>query len=147
MFRVTYCDTQRELLVDGHRDDYARFREAVRQVLASVDEMVLPVQSAGRTEVSHFVVRRGPPPTRVSYDQGRIVFSVTPILQEQFLSLIDFPADADLPDSPIQYHHHFDYIGDDKYIAPDSLPVVFGLERVSRMANKRMQATPVGRRN
>jgi len=72
MLRVTYCDALRELLVDGNRDAYARFREAVRQVLASVEEMMLPVQSAGRTEVSHLVVRRGSPPTRVSCDQGRI---------------------------------------------------------------------------
>jgi hypothetical protein len=130
MLRVTYCDAQRVLLVDGHRDDYARFREAVRRVLASVAEIVLPVQSAGRTEVTQLVVRRGPPPTRVSCDPGRIVLSVAPSLQEQFLSFIEFPADADLPDSPIQYHHHFDYVGDDRYVAPDSLPVVFGLERV-----------------
>jgi hypothetical protein len=46
------------------------------------------------------------------------------------LSNVEFPADADLPDPPMQYHHHYEaWAGHCTYIAPDSLPVVFGLER------------------
>ena len=50
-------------------------------------------------------------------------------MQRQFLSFIEFPDDKDLPDSPVQYHHHYDGIADDGYVATDSLPVVFGLQR------------------
>lgn len=130
MLRATYSDTHRELLVDGSCADYEQLRDIVRQALTSRSEVALPVQSTGDTAVSHFVVRAGTPPNRVSYERDRVVFSVAPSLQEQFLSFVEFPADTDLPDSPIQYHHHFDGLaGDGAYVAPDSLPVVFGLER------------------
>jgi hypothetical protein len=131
MLRAAYHDAQRVLLVDGHRNDYERLREAVRQALASRTEVALPVQSTGNTAVSHFVVRSSTPPNRVGYERGRVVFSVAPSLQEQFLSFVEFPTDADLPDSSVQYHHHYDGLADDgTHVAPDSLPVVFGLERV-----------------
>jgi hypothetical protein len=131
MLRAAYYDAQKELLVDGHRDDYEQLRDTVRRALTSRDEVALPVQSTGDTAVSHFVVRSSTPPNRVSYERGRVVFSVAPSLQEQFLPFVEFPADADLPDSPIQYHHHYDGLADNgTYVAPDSLPVVFGLERI-----------------
>jgi hypothetical protein len=131
MLRVSYYGKQKELLVDGHRDDYEEFRDAVRRALISRSEITLPFQSTGDTSVSQFVVRSGMPPNRVSYEEGRIIFSVAPSLQVQFLSFIEFPADADLPNSPIQYHHHYDGLADDgTYVAPDSLPVVFALERL-----------------
>ena len=131
MLRVAYHEAQRELLVTGRREDYQQLCDAVRQALASHAEVALPVHSTGHTTVSHFVVRSSTPPNRVSYERGRVVFSVAQSLQEQFLSFIEFPADADLPDSPIQYHHHYDGLADDgTYVAPDSLPVVFALERV-----------------
>ena len=133
MLRVAYHEAQRELLVNGRREDYEQFRDAVCQALASRSEVPLPVQSTGNTAVSHFVVRSSPPPNRVSYERGRVVFSIAPSLQEQFLSFVTFPADADLSDSPVQYHHHYDGLADDGiYVAPDSLPVVFGLEAHSR---------------
>lgn len=131
MLRAAYYDAQRELLVDGHRRDYEQLRDTVRQALSSRSEVALPVRSTGDTAVSHFVVRSSTPPNRVSYERDRVVFSVAPSLQEQFLSFVDFPADADLPDSPVQYHHHYDGLADDgTLVAPDSLPVVFGLERL-----------------
>ncbi len=117
--------------MEGHREDYELLRDTVRQALTARSEFALPVQSTGDTAVSHFVVRSSTPPNRVSFEQGRVVFSVAPSLQEQFLSFVEFPADADLPDSPVQYHHHYDGLADDgTYVAPDSLPIVFGLERV-----------------
>lgn len=131
MLQVVYHDTQSELLVDGNREDYEQLRNAVRQVLASHSEIALPVLSTGDSAVSHFVVRSSPPPNRVSYERGRVVFSVASSLQEQFLSFVTFPAEADLPDSPIQCHHHYDGSSDDgTYVAQDSLPVVFGLKGV-----------------
>ena len=130
MLRAAYCDVQRELLVNGYREDYEQLRDTVRRAVTSHSEIVLPVQSTGETAVSHFVVRSSAPPNRVAYERGRVVFSVAPSLQDQFLSFVDFPADADLPDSSVQYHHHYDGSDDDGiYVAPDSLPVVFGLER------------------
>ena len=117
--------------MERHREDYEQLRDTVRQAVTSRSEVALAVQSAGDTPVSHFVVRSSTLPNRVSYERGRVVFSVAPSLQEQFLSFLTFPADADLPDSPIQYHHHYDGLVDDgTHVAPDSLPVVFGLERV-----------------
>ncbi|HEY4262368.1 MAG TPA: hypothetical protein VGM98_19560 [Schlesneria sp.] len=131
MLQAAYHDAQRELLVDGQREDYEHFRDAVSRSLASGSEVVLPVQSTGNTAVSHIVVRSSTPPNRVSYERGRVVFAISPDLQEQFLSFVTFPADADMPDSPIQYHHHYEGLADDgTYVASDSLPVVFGLERV-----------------
>lgn len=118
------------MLIDGRREDYAHLSETARRAIDSGVEAELPVWSTGPTAISHFVVRRGAPPNRVSVESSRIVFSVAPDLQRQFLSFIEFPADADLPDSPVQYHHHFDGIADDGYVAADSLPVVFGLQRV-----------------
>src|SRR5262245_43043420 len=112
MLRASYHDAQRELLVDGSREDYEQLRDTVRQALISRSEVALPVQSNGDTAVSHFVVRSSTPPNRVSYERGRVVFSVAPDLQEQFLSFVTFPADADLPDSPAQYHHHYDGLAD-----------------------------------
>jgi hypothetical protein len=130
MLRVSYYRGQNELLVDGHRDDYEEFRNAVHRALTSRSDISLPLQSTGDTLVTHFVVRSGTPPNRVSYEGDRIIFSVAPSLQVQFLSFIEFPADEDLPNSPIQYHHHYDgLVGGGTYVAPDSLPVVFGLER------------------
>jgi hypothetical protein len=131
MLRAGYYNAQRDLLVNGRREDYEQLRDAVRRAMTPRSEVAFPVQSTGDTAVSHFVVRNGAPPNRVTYEQGRIVFSVAPGLQEQFLSFVDFPADADLPDSPLQYHHHYDGLADDgTHVAPDSLPVVFSLERV-----------------
>jgi hypothetical protein len=131
MLRAAYHDAQRELLVDGRREDYEQLREAARQALTSGSEVSLAVQSTGHTTVSHLVVRSGAPPNRVSFERGRVVISVAPSLQEQFLSFVEFPADTDLPDSPVQYHHHYDGLADDgTHVAPDSLQVVFGLERL-----------------
>jgi hypothetical protein len=130
MFRSAYCDLRRELLVNGHREDYEQLRDTVRQALTSQSEIVLPVQSAGETAVSHFVVRSSAPPNRITYELGQVIFSVAPGLQEQFLSFVDFPTDADLPNSSVQYHHQYDGLADDgAYVASVSLPVVFGLER------------------
>lgn len=129
MLRAAYHNTQRELLVDGRREDYARLAESTRQVIDSGVEMELAVQSAGTTPISHFVVRPGAPPNRVSVESGRVVFSIAPSLQREFLSFIEFPGEGDLPDTPIQYHHHFDGFADDGYVAADSLPVVFSLRR------------------
>jgi hypothetical protein len=131
MFRVAYFDAKSELLVNGSREDYAELRDAVRQAVSSRSEVVLAVRSDGETAVSNLVVRSGAPPNRVSYEGGRVVFSVAPSMQKQFLSFVEFPADADLPRSRVQYHHHYDALGDDgTYVALDSLPVVFALERV-----------------
>ena len=131
MLRAGYFSSQRELLVDGRRQDYDQFAAAVRQALASAGHIPLPVASAGDTQVSRFVVRAGTPPNRVSSEGGDVVFSLAPSLERQFLSFIQFPPDSELPDSPIQYHHHYDAVADDgTHVAPDSLPVVFTLERV-----------------
>ena len=129
MLKAAYYGPEKQLLVDGHREDYEKFRAAVHQALTSRSEITLPVHSTGDTPVSHFVVRVGSSPNRVCYDGGRVIFFVAPSLQQQFLSHIEFPADAELPPSSIRYHHHYDGLGDDgTYIAPDSLPVVFALE-------------------
>jgi len=128
MLRVTYHDETSELLVDGRREDYERFSNATQQAIVSGGEIMLPVESAGRTNINCLIVRSGPPPNRVGCERGRIVFSIAPGLQDQFLSFVEFPTAGNLPNSPIQYHHHFDFVGDDNYVAPDSLPVVFGLE-------------------
>ena len=131
MLRATYNESQRELLVDGCREDYERLRDAVRQSLVSGSELAIRVLSAGPTVVTHLVVRRSTLPNRVSHESGRIILEVAPSLHEQFLSFIDFPTDTDLPNSPIQYHHHYDGLSDDgTYVALDSLPVIIGLERV-----------------
>ena len=131
MLQVTYDDTHQELIVDGRREDYANFCDSTRRAIASGSEIALPVKSKGRTTVSHFVLRKSAPPNRVSFDGGRVIFSVAPTLQRQFLSFIEFPANDDLPDSPIQYHHHFDGLADDgTHVAPDSLQVIFALERI-----------------
>lgn len=131
MLRAAYHDAQGELLVDGHREDYEQLRDTVCLALTSRSEVTLPVQNTGDTAISHFVVRSSTPPNRISYERGRVVFSVAPSLQEQFLSFIEFPADTDLPDSPVQYHHHYDGLADGgTYVAPDSLSVIFGLEGV-----------------
>jgi hypothetical protein len=129
MLRAAYHSAQRELLVDGRREDYARLSESTRQAIDSGVETELPVQSTGTTPISHFVVRPGAPPNRVSVENGRVAFSIAPSLQLQFLSFIEFPGDGDLPDTAIQYHHHFDGLADDGYVAADSLPVVFSLQR------------------
>jgi hypothetical protein len=131
MLRAGYFSSQRELLVDGRRRDYDQFAAAVRQAFVSAGHIALPVASAGDTPVSRFVVRAGTPPNRVSYEGGDVIFFLAPSLEKQFLSFIQFPADSELPDSPIQYHHHYDGVADDgTHVAPDSLPVVFTLERV-----------------
>jgi len=131
MLRAGYFSSQRELLVDGRREDYDQFALAVRQAGASAGHVPLSVESTGDTQVSRFVVRAGTPPNRVSYEGGDVVFSVAPSLERQFLSFIQFPTDSELPDSPIPYHHHYDGVADyGRYVAPDSLPVVFTLERV-----------------
>jgi len=130
MLRVAYQSPEKEMLVDGTRADYDLLWNAVRQMLDSGVEAELPVRSTGSAFISHFVVRPGAPSNRVSVEGCRIIFSVATALRRQFLSFIEFPADSDLPDSPIQYHHHFDGLGGDgTYVATDSLPVVFGLER------------------
>jgi hypothetical protein len=128
MLRVAYDQSRKELLVDGSRADYEHLRDAVRQSIVSGSELELPVQSAGQTTITHLVVRRGTPPNRVSHERGRIILEVASSLEEEFLSFVDFPADADLSKSSTRYHHHFDGLSDDgTYVALDSLPVVFGL--------------------
>jgi hypothetical protein len=130
MLRAGYYSSQRELLVDGTRRDYEQFAATVCQALASSADMDLTVESTGVTEVSCFVVRRGAPPNRVVYEGGAVVFFIAPSLKEQFLSFIQFPPDSELPDSLIQYHHHYEgRANDGTYVSTDSLPVVFGLER------------------
>ena len=129
MLRAAYYDAEKELLVEGHREDYEQFRAAVHQALASRSEITLPVHSTGDTPVSHFVVRVGSPPNRVGYGGGRVVFWVAPSLQQQFLSHIEFPPDAELPHPSVRYHHHYDALtGAGTYVAPDSLPVIFAVE-------------------
>jgi hypothetical protein len=130
MLRAEYHSTEKELLVAGLRSDYARLSHTTQQALDSGVEAELPVESTGPTLITHFVVRRAAPPIRVSVEGSRVIFSVASTLHRQFISFIEFPDDADLPDSPIQYHHHFDGLADDgTHVAADSLPVVFGLER------------------
>ena len=130
MLRVAYYDSQRELLVAGCRDDYEHLCDVVRQSLVSGSELAISVRSTGETLITHLMVRRSTPPNRVSYQRGLIVLEIAPSLQDEFLSFVEFPSDADLPDSPIQYHHHYDGFADDgNYVALDSLPVVFSLER------------------
>ena len=68
MLRAAYHDAQRELLVNGRREDYEQLRDTVRQALTSRLEVALPVQSTGNTAVSHFLVRSSKPPNRVSYE-------------------------------------------------------------------------------
>lgn len=131
MLRAGYFSSQRELLVDGHRQDYEQFAAGIRQAVASAGDIALPVQSTGDTQVSRFVIRACAPPNRVEYENGEVVFSVAPSLEKQFLSFIEFSPDSELPDSPISYHHHYNGMADDgSYVAPDSLPVIFTLERV-----------------
>ena len=131
MLRAGYFRSQRELRVDGRRRDYDQFAAAVRQVLVTDGYIALPVASAGDTPVIRFVVQAGTPPNRVRYEGGDVIFILAPSLEKQFLSFIQFPADSELPDSPIPYHHHYDGVADDgTHIAPDSLPVVFTLERI-----------------
>jgi hypothetical protein len=81
-------------------------------------------ESHGPIRIERFTVQLGTGPNRVSAQNGEIIFSISPDLQEQFISFIYFPADA-----PVGYHHHYDNLGDDdgKYVARDSLPVIFGL--------------------
>ena len=131
MLRAGYFSSQRELLVDGRRRDYEQFAAAVRQAIGSAGNIPLSVKSTGDTQVSRFIVRSGMPPNRVTYEGSDVVFSIAPSLEKQFLSFIQFPPDSELPGSPVQYHHHYDGVADDgTFVAPDSLPVVFGLERL-----------------
>jgi hypothetical protein len=103
----------------------------VRQALGAVGDVSLPVESTGDAPVSRFIIRVGAPPNRISYQADEVVFSLATSLGEQFMSFIQFPPDSELPESPIQYHHHYDGLADDgTHVAPDSLPVVFSLERV-----------------
>ena len=82
--------------MNGRREDYEPLREAVRQALTSCSEVALAIQSTGETVISHFVVRSGAPPNRVSFECGRIIFSVAPSLQNQFLSFLDHITNTDL---------------------------------------------------
>jgi hypothetical protein len=128
MLRVAYHP--RELLVYGRREDYAELAATVRHVLSSDVHEEISVVSTGTQRVDSFVIRRGPPPNRVGFQDGRIVISIAPSLEMQFLSFIQFPEENELPKSPVGYHHHYEDVNDGKYVAPDSLPVVFGLERM-----------------
>jgi hypothetical protein len=128
MLRVAYHDASQELLIDGHRADYTELRDAILLALFSVTEIAVKVQSAGRIEIIELILRPGPAPNRVSYESGRVIFSIARSLQRQLLSFIQFPADNDLPKTGVSYHHHFDGLADDgTHVAADSLPVVFGL--------------------
>jgi hypothetical protein len=130
MLRVGYFSSQQELLVAGPRPAYEQFAAAVREAVSGAGPVALRVQSTGDGQVSRFVIRTGAAPNRVSYKDGEVVFSVAPSLERQFLSFIQFPPDSELPASPVQYHHHYDGVADDgTYVAADSLPVVFTLER------------------
>jgi hypothetical protein len=129
MLRAAYHDTRRELLVDGCREDYERLRNEVREVMTSGIESKLVVHSTGPVEVSQLIVRRGPPPNRVSYEFGGAVFSIAPSLEAQFVSFIQFPAHTELPRYGVGYHHHFEGDANGAYVASDSLPVVFGLDQ------------------
>jgi hypothetical protein len=130
MLRAGYYSSQRELLVDGSRRDYEQFAVCVRQALATTREVTLTVQSTGEVQVSHFLIRTSAPPNRIGYESGKVIFSLAPALETQFLSFIQFPSDSELPGPTIPYHHHYDGAADDgTHVALDSLPVVFTLER------------------
>lgn len=130
MLQAAYHCTPSELLVDGGRDDYNTFASAVHQSITTGVEVKLPVESVGPIRVACFIVRRGSPPNRVSYSDSAVVFAIATTLQAQFLSFIEFPADADLSDVLVQYHHHYEPVGaEGAYIASNSLPVVFSLKR------------------
>lgn len=125
MFQACYDDKQMQLLIEGSRQDYMQLSLCVQQAIESRREVVIPVQTTGPTAVSHFIVRAGASPNRVSFENGRIAFSIAPELQPQFLSFIEFPENVSSG-----YHHHYDALGDDgTYVALDSLAVVFGLSK------------------
>jgi hypothetical protein len=131
MLKAGLYSSSRELLMNGSRQDYAQLAASVRQALASAAAVSLPILSTGDHRLTSLVVRSGMPPNRVTHEGTDVVFSIAPALEKQFLSFIQFPADSELPDSPVRYHHHYDGIADDgTFVAADSLPVVFGLEGV-----------------
>jgi hypothetical protein len=127
MLRVEYHGLQDQVLFNGRREDYDRLAASVKQVVATGTDAAMSVSNVGPVHVSGLLIRRGAPPNRISLTGECIVISVAPQLERQFLSFIQFPADRELPDG---YHHHYDALGDDgANVAPDSLPVVFTLDK------------------
>jgi hypothetical protein len=118
-----------ELLIDGPRQDYESLVGIVNQVLATAETASISVKSSGPVTIKRLSIRAGERPNRVSVENDEVIISIAPELREQFVSFIEFPADEDLPQSPVGYHHHYDNPGDDegRWVALDSLPVVFGL--------------------
>jgi len=118
-----------ELLIDGPRQDYESLVGIVNQVLATAETASISVESSGPVTIKRLSIRAGERPNRVSVENDEVIISIAPELREQFVSFIEFPADEDLPQSPVGYHHHYDNLGDDegRWVALDSLPVVFGL--------------------
>src|SRR5262249_2376665 len=122
-----------ELLIDGDRAEFERLASLARDLFTDSDrlESSLNVESVGDVPIQRIVIRKGPPPNRVHYEPGVAIFSVSPTLLRPFISYIEFPQDSELPNSPIQYHHHYDGIGNEGFVAADSIPVVFALKRHS----------------
>jgi len=132
MLKVGYYPKTQELLVDGMRHDYERLVSLTREMFQHPDESEVSVEvaSTGDTPVTSFIVRRGTSPNRIFCESGRVIFAIAPTLLDSFLSFISFPADSELPDSPVQYHHHYDRLcGGGGFVSDDSPWVVFGLER------------------
>lgn len=131
MFEVGYYPSTQELLIDGDRQDYEQLVLRVRDLFAMEDKskvLELAVTSTGEAPVTHIVVRKGNPPNCVSYESEKAVFAIAPALLKQFLSFLDFSGIDEMQNRPVHPHYHFDYIGQDDYITPDSIPVVFALK-------------------
>src|SRR5262245_10077345 len=111
MLEVVCHVARGELLVDGHRRDYDELVACTRQLFASPNhsEASLEVASRGETLVKRLVVRKGEIPNRTFCESGDVVLTVAPKLLHCFLSYLQFPSDEDLPNSPIRYHHHYDW--------------------------------------
>ena len=133
MFNVSYNPGPTlllsELSIDGPRQDYESLVGTVNQVLAAGGTASISVESSGPVAIKKLLVCAGNGPNRVSVENEEITILISPELRDQFVSFIEFPADNDLPKSPIRYHHRYDNLGDDegRWVAVDSLPVVFGL--------------------
>jgi hypothetical protein len=113
------------------RRDYESLVETVKRVLATGETASVSVESRGDYLIKSLSIRAGKRPNRASVEIEDVIFSISPELQESFISFIDFPTDEDLPRSAVYYHHHFDSVWDDtgENIALDSVSVVFALLR------------------
>ncbi len=128
MLQVEYDPKSGELLFDGHREDYRCLLDVVRQVVATGAEQIVSIVSSSSSSIAEIVVRRRSRPNRVSIEGGRVVIEIAPEIAESFLSFLQFPDDADLPEPPMRCHHHYDAFADDEtYVAADSASVVFAL--------------------